>query len=409
MYPFEVIMGKLYDKHLRAVLNKPRDKIFILTDGGGLGARVSLRGKIRWQYRYKVERANQRVDLGDYPAVSLVKARELAAECREWFELGYDPKVERAVQKEKSANPITVQDAIEYWLTEYATDNRKNVAKHRAQFERHLFPYIGHLPLEKVTKPQWLACFDRIKKGIPDKQRAAPVAAGQVFQGAKQALIFCRKREYATSHALDDLAITDVGSKQQKRDRVLSEQELQDLIVYINSNISLEYYNDMIWLLIVFGARTQEVRLSTWDEWDFDKTVWTVPKANSKTHEIIKRPIPDAMRAWLLALKAKTQLSGYVLGELKKPEAVSVHGGNLWKKLGHEQKWTLHDLRRTLATRLNDLGLSAYVVDQLLGHTVGGVAGIYNRSHHLKEKAKALDAWLEVIMPINQAAQKALA
>lgn len=57
-------MGKLYDKNLKMVLNKNHPKGFTLTDGEGLGARVSEQGKVRWQYRYKIEGKNKRVDLG---------------------------------------------------------------------------------------------------------------------------------------------------------------------------------------------------------------------------------------------------------------------------------------------------------------------------------------------------------
>nr|WP_282705588.1 tyrosine-type recombinase/integrase [Shewanella colwelliana] len=69
----------------------------------------------------------------------------------------------------------------------------------------------------------------------------------------------------------------------------------------------------------------------------------------------------------------------------------------MWEKLQHEKKWTLHDLRRTLATRLNDLGIPPHVVEHLLGHSVSGVAGIYNRSHYINEKKVALDKWLDEI------------
>ncbi|UKA10026.1 Arm DNA-binding domain-containing protein [Photobacterium damselae] len=48
------------------------------------GARVSEKGKVRWQYHYKVDGKSKHIDLGDYPALSLLKAREEAQQCREW-------------------------------------------------------------------------------------------------------------------------------------------------------------------------------------------------------------------------------------------------------------------------------------------------------------------------------------
>ncbi|KLV09716.1 site-specific integrase [Photobacterium ganghwense] len=389
-------MAKLYDKQLKALLNKPHDKTTVYSDGDGLGARVSPMGKIRWQFRYKIEGNNKRIDLGDYPELSIQKARELTKQCREWLAEGHDPKLKRDLERSATLKPVTVQEALEYWLVEYAEEKRANASKHRSQFARHLYPYIGHLPLEQTETRHWLECFDRARKGIPGKQRPAPVAAGYVFQNAKQALRFCRVRRYATSRALDDLVVTDVGKKQQKIDRVLTDQELGDVWNLFQNERYLPYYRNLIRLLMVFGARTQEVRLSKWDEWDFERLVWTVPKSHSKTKNKITRPIPEQLKPWLLELKATYKENDYVLGELKNPEAVSQNGGQFWKRLGHKESWTLHDLRRTLDTRINDLGIAPpYVVEQLLGHTMPGVMAIYNRSQYLPEKAEALNKWIE--------------
>ncbi|EKO3966254.1 site-specific integrase [Vibrio fluvialis] len=389
-------MGKLYDKHLKTALNKSHPKVFILTDGEGLGARVSLKGNVRWQFRYKINGANKRIDLGDYPDLSLLKAREEAQKCREWLAEGHDPKLQRFVTRQETLKPVSVQDALEYWLVEYAESNRANAGKHRAQFQRHIYPYIGSLPLAQTETHHWVECFDRVRKGITGKQRPAPVAAGYVLQNAKQALRFCRVRRYATSRVLDDLTINDVGKKQRKKDRVLTVSELMDLWNVVQTPTKfLPYYCHLVKFLVVFGARTQEVRLSKWKEWDLDALLWAVPKEHSKTGEKIIRPIPAELVPWLLVLKANSSKEAFVLGEEKAPETVSQQGRFFWQRLEHEEAWTLHDIRRTFATRLNELGVAPYIVEQLLGHSLGGVMAIYNRSQYLPEKRQALDMWLE--------------
>lgn len=388
-------MAKLYDKHLKVVLNKKHEKQFTLTDGEGLGARVSAHGKVRWQFRYKIDNKNKRTDLGDYPDLSLLKAREAAQQCRAWLAEGFDPKQKRSLKRDQTLRPVSIKEALEYWLLEYAEDNRSNVDKHREQFEKHLYLYIGHLPLEQTETRHWIECFDRIRKGIKGKQRAAPVAAGYVLQNAKQALRFCRVRRYAISRVLDDLMVGDVGKKQTKRDRVLKPKEFVDIWMSTNTTKLMPYYAKLIRLLIIFGSRTQEVRLSRWKEWDFSEGLWTVPKEHSKTGEIIIRPIPEALVPWLLELKSSADKEERMLGEDKAPQAVSQYGRHLWKKLGHDEKWTLHDLRRTFATRLNELGVAPHVVEQLLAHSLGGVMSIYNHSQYLPEKKAALDMWLD--------------
>lgn len=388
-------MAKLYDKQLKSLLNKAQEKTLVYSDGNGLGARISPQGKVRWQFRYKVEGKNKRIDLGDYPDLSILKARDITKQCREWLANGHDPKLKRELERSATLKPITVKEALEYWLVEYAEDNRANAGKHRAQFERHLYPYIGHLPLEQTETRHWLECFDRAKRGIQGKQRPAPVAAGYVLQNAKQALRFCRVRRYATSRVLDDLNISDVGNKQRKKDRVLSIPEMVDVWCFTEGTKLLPYYAKLVRLLMIFGARSQEIRLSTWSEWDLEAMLWTVPQANSKTGERIVRPIPESLVPWLKELKVASVDEEYILGEEKQPEAVSQKGRMLWKQLGHSEKWTLHDLRRTFATRLNDLSVAPHIVEQLLGHSLGGVMAIYNRSQYIPEKRAALDMWLE--------------
>lgn len=391
-------INKLNGKFLKSVLSKPQAKHSIVADGGGLSIRITKQGALSWLYRYRLQGRNSNpkwLSLGSYPDTTLKQAREKRDQCREWLDNGKDPAVEMELYKERRLAPVTVQDALEYWLENYAQDYRKNYQRHRAQFERHIYPQIGKYPLADVSTTLWCQCFDKIRRGVPGKRRPAPVAAGYVFQNCKQALIFCRKRGLAESHALDDLIISDVGRKQSKRDRVLTKEELTDLIHCIQGELLMPYYRRLIFLLLIFGARTQEVRLSMWEEWDFQKQLWTVPKANSKTDEKILRPIPDELLPWLLELKLETQKTGYVLGGLKGAESVSQYCRIIWKKLNHSEPWSIHDLRRTIATRLNDLGVAPHIVDHLLGHTVAGVSGIYNRSQYLSEKTEALKLWVD--------------
>ncbi|CAM3981022.1 Putative prophage CPS-53 integrase [Vibrio aerogenes CECT 7868] len=391
--------NKINDRFLKAIYGKPYEGQSVISDGSGLSARISKNGAIGWIYRYRLggrETNPKLLGLGSYPETSLKQAREKRDRCREWLDNGKDPGVEMNLLRASRQYPVTVKEALDYWLKHYAKENRKNYKRHQAQFERHIYPTLGRYPLADVSTSLWCSCFDKVRRGS-GKRKAAPVAAGYIFQNCKQALIFCRKRGFALSHALDDLIISDVGKKQAKRDRVLSDEELTQLLELIQGDKVLPYYQRLILLLVIFGARTQEVRLSTWDEWDFHQQLWTVPKANSKNSEMIIRPIPDAIIPWLLELKFETQKTGFVLGGEKSPESVSQYCRILWKKLDHQESWSIHDLRRTIATKLNDLGVAPHVVDHLLGHTVAGVSGIYNRSQYLSEKSEALRIWVDYL------------
>lgn len=389
--------NKLSDKKLRALLGAPRSKEEMLADGEGLSARLLRSGAISWIFAYRLGGRGsklERLTLGSYPDMSLKMAREKRDECRSWLAEGKNPKFQLNARTEEILRPVTVRDAMTYWFNEYAVHHRVNWKRHQAQVEKHIYPYIGDLPLSLCETRHWLECFDRAK-------RETPYAAGYVFQMCKQALKYCRVRRYAISNALDDLTIQDVGKKQEKGDRVHDMGELSQIWLSTTGKLYKPYYASLLRLLVVFGCRSQEVRLSTWKEWDLKGWIWTVPKEHSKGGEKIVRPIPDAIRPFIEKLYKEHFHTGLLLGEIKKPEAVSQWGRGIYKRLEHSEPWTLHDLRRTFATTLNDMGIAPHVVEQLLGHVLGGVMAIYNRSQYLPEKLDALNKWMERLKLIS--------
>ena len=226
------------------------------------------------------------------------------------------------------------------------------------------------------------------------------MARGYCFQNCKQALKFCRVRRYAISNALDDLTVADVGKKQSKRDRVLSLAELRAVRAWSDEITTNRYYGNLAKLLLAFGARTQEVRLSAPNEWDLQTGTWTVPSHNSKSGAKIVRPIPDYIRPLVEALieEADQQDSPYLLGELKRPETVSQTGRSIWKRLKHAEPWTWHDLRRSLATHLNETGIAPHVVEQILGHSLPGVMAHYVHTTRLPEQKAALELWGNMLL-----------
>lgn len=384
-------MKKLSDTSLRKLLGRvsPSDNFY--ADGDGLSVRVSKSGVMTWLFAYRIggrEAKPQRLKLGNYPDMPLKLARERREQCRAWLAEGKDPRHQLNLTTAQTLKPVKVKEAIDYWIREYATENRANVERHKAQLEKHIYPYIGSYPLSECETRYWLDCFDRMKK-------TTPVAAGYVFQMCKQALKFCRVRRYAISNALDDLTISDVGKKQEKGDRVHSDEELGQLWRATEELKFQPYYAAMIRLLVVFGSRSQEVRLSKWSEWDMKRWIWTVPKEHSKGGEKIIRPIPEAVQPLIESLYRQHKDTGLLLGEMKESSAVSAWGRLVWKRLGHSEAWSLHDLRRSFSTKLNELGIAPHVVEQLLGHTMPGVMSVYNHSQYLPEKLDALNKWYE--------------
>ncbi|MEF1289961.1 tyrosine-type recombinase/integrase [Vibrio sp. M260118] len=404
----------LSDSKLRALMKgHDKDRPTKHVDGRGLHVKAFSGGTVTFYFRYKYNGKDTECKLGNYNpkgSLSLGEARKKAEQCKAWLADGRDPKTELKINRLKIREAATVRQSLEYWLDKFADKNRSNADKHRQQFERHIFPFIGELPLEEVTTRHWLSVFDDIREG--KHYRAAPVAAGYIFVNVKQALIYCRKHHFATTHALDDLTVTDAGERQGKKNRVLSQSEVSDLWAWCHNIKSNWYYAQLAKLLLSFGARTQEVRLSQIKEWDLDSMVWTVPAEHNKVGKKaqqrgesgdIVRPIPDGLKKYIQTLieQAQKAKSPYLLGELKQSPAVAAWGGLLHKKLDHD-KWNLHDLRRTLSTNLNEMDVPPHIAESLLGHTLGGVHGIYNRAQYLEQKRSALNLWQSKLNGIEE-------
>ncbi|EEN5588733.1 site-specific integrase [Salmonella enterica subsp. enterica serovar Typhimurium] len=382
--------NKLSDSTLKKIAGKPTENDRFFSDGDGLQIKHSKNGILTWYFKYRTggrDGVHFRLKLGNYPDMSIKVAREKRAQCRAWLAEGKNPKYQLNAAIKETLTPVTVKDALGYWLKEYAAYKRKDCHKLEQKLNKHIISHIGEMPLSQCETYHWLECFDRIK-------RKHPVVSGHMLQASKQALKFCRRRRYAFSNALDDLIISDVGRKAASRDRVHSPQEMRDILRALDDGTYNPYYSALIRLLIVFGCRTAEVRLSEVREWDLRENVWTVPKEHSKTSVTIYRPIPDAIRPLIETLINQHKHTGLLLGEMKADTTVSQYGRQAHKRLKHAH-WTLHDFRHTFTTMLNDIGIEPHIVEHLTAHQLPGMQARYNHARYLPKKLEALNLWAE--------------
>ncbi|HCN9846755.1 TPA: tyrosine-type recombinase/integrase [Escherichia coli] len=396
------IENKLSDKLLKSLVGKRQDKQKTIADGRGLSVRVSMVGGISFVFYYRLggrESPPVWLTLGRYPDMSLATARRMRDQCREWLAENLDPRRQIKLAAEKTMQPVTVKDALFYWYDNHATTARKEHEYLIKRFEKHIFPYIGDMAIEQCKLHTWLTVFDRIKKN-------APVMSGAIFLDIKQALRFCRVRQYIACDPFGDINVSYVGRSSGIRDRVLNINETADVWSYAYGNnlltLSSIYNRRIMVICLVFGCRQQEARLSTWDEWDLKNWVWTVPKEHSKNKEAIVRPVPDGIKQWIVNLYAETKNRGYVVGCALQRATITGAANRICRRLGHDTNglWCIHDFRRTFSTTLNDMGADPYIVELLLGHKVKGVAGVYNKSRHIKKKLEVLNMWVNYLNTI---------
>jgi hypothetical protein len=145
--------NKLSDKKLKALQGASRDAPEMYADGEGLSVRASKQGQLSWVFSYRLGGRGsklERLTLGRYPDLSLKAAREKREKCRQWLAGGLDPKTELELSTEETLKPVTVQDALEYWLVNYARRKRSDEELVRAQLRKHIYPRLGRYPSPDV-------------------------------------------------------------------------------------------------------------------------------------------------------------------------------------------------------------------------------------------------------------------
>lgn len=169
-------------------------------------------------------------------------------------------------------------------------------------------------------------------------------------------------------------------------------------------------YGAVLRLLMLTGQRAQEIGSLRWGEVHDDQIVLPAERTkNSRAHIV---PLSEPARAIVGAFnnKGRTHVFGRddtgFQGWSKAKEKIDARIA----AVGALPHWTPHDLRRTVATRMAELGVQPHVVEAVLNHASGrsGVAGIYNRATYAREKRDALYLWAEHLLAVIESRKAAI-
>jgi integrase len=152
-------------------------------------------------------------------------------------------------------------------------------------------------------------------------------------------------------------------------------------------------FNGIARMLLLTGQRRNEVAGATWVELSDDLAVWTIPAIrtkNGKTHVV---PLPEPARE---ILRNAPRVGGHVFAAGKRPFGAWAASKNALDKRAGVTDWRLHDLRRTVATGLQRLGVRLEVTEAVLNHT----SGVYQRHDFANEKRQALEAWAAHVLSV---------
>jgi integrase len=389
--------------------HKPRaakDYIIFADDFAGFGLRYRG-GKRTWVYQYAfgsgANRVNGRVTIGEYPALPPAKARSRAEDLYADVKRGHHPAVEKKVRRDEARN--TFGKLVAGYLRFQKSELRP---RSYAETERYLDRYAGQLhglPASGVDTKRIAKLLNEVadNKGAITKR----VVTSNRLRKDLMAMFAWAMRNGLHDH---NPVIGTAARKERARDRVLTDAEL----AAVWNNLPEGDYGDIVKLLILTGQRASEIGDLHWSEIDLDKDLISLPAGrtkNARPHEI---PISAPGRE-ILAARKPIDGRDFVFG-------IGAGGFAGWGKSkerldraiagkrGGEAvaPWTIHDLRRTTATRMADLGEQPHIIEAVLNHVSGqraGVAGIYNRALYKAEKAQALAKWATHVLALAKGKQ----
>ncbi len=364
-----------------------------LSDGKqtGLYFIIQPSGARSWAYRYRFGGKSKKFTIGPYPAISLAAARAKAAAASVKVVGEVDPAAEK--KAERIAKTVPADDTIATIIKQFVAAHCKRKLKARSarEVERLLTKEIaapwGERPLSHIGKKDIHALLDAIV------ERPAPITANRTL--AWLHTLFNWAVERGVVNANPCIGIRPPADET-ARDRVLSDDELAAL--WRASDGLAQPYSEFIKLLILTGARRNEIAELRWREVDLDAKVWTLPKERAKNAREHTIPLSDLA---VEVLKGLPRIDGsdliFTLNGKNRISAFSLTKDRLNARMPTgTAHWQFHDLRRSLASGCARLGVAVHVVEALLNHKSGsirGVAAVYNRYSYDTEKRAAAEAW----------------
>jgi len=365
---------------------KLRRTIYFDTATKGFGLLVTETGSKSFVVKYRAGKGRvaptRRVTIGRYGSPWTVEtARAEAKRLLGAVAHGADPAADRAEERSGRSRPRTVAGVVEQWLQRDQAKNR-SVGSVIRIMHRHVLPTLGSKAIDDVRKSDLLDLIDKIAD-------QTPVAANRALAHLKRFFRWAAARDIIE---MDPAAHVLKPTAERRRERVLTDDELR--AVWLAAERVAGPFGDGVRLLITTGARRDEVFRAKWAEIDLSANTLNLPPERNKVNHsrsIALSPLAlsilhKAPRVgdYVLTTRGYTSFSGFGKCKSRLDELAGVSG------------WRLHDLRRTVATGLQRLGVRLEVIEAVLGHVSGsrsGIVGVYQRHRFEAEAREALTAW----------------
>jgi len=373
---------------------KPKNKKYKISDGQRLYIVVEPNGRKWWMYEYMYNRKRTQKSLGNYPEISLAKARELKEKYRE-FELKNTPP---SMLKHSNRE----QFFLKKFVLEYL--DRKNISeKHKKdtinRLNNHIFKYIGDMDIREVKKLDIVNVFKNLTH-IPETAR-------RLFNILENTFKYASTLEIVERNIMADIDLSVLIPKKESKNypHITDIDKMKKLLLDIeNCDCDITVKIALKFAPYAF-IRPYPLVSMKWSEIDFDKKEWHIPahKMKKKREHII--PLTDSMIEILNEIEPFTGKRQFVFySSRSKLGHITTDALNrALKRMGYNGIMTTHGFRHFAATILNEnaskIDVTQKVIAAQLSHNdhKDTMNRVYNKAEYLEERKKLMNWWSDFI------------
>lgn len=386
---------------------KPQSKRYKVADRDGLYVLVLPTGGISFRYDYRLNGRRETFIIGRYNprGLTLALAREKCLEARKAVERNESPAQAKRNDKHRVKAAKTFCDYAEDWFREAdLADSTK--AMRRGVYNRDIYPRFKKRVMAEITEDDIRDLCEQIKG------RSAPATALHVRDIIKGVFEFAALKGVKIPNPAASVAPKAIATIK-ARDRALSPLEVRLMLAMLDRIQANADHRLAIRLILLTLVRKGELIKAKWPEVNFEAGIWTIPKDRMKARRPHNVYLSRQAMEILTALRSCAGSSPYILPS-RHDQRTHISPGSLNRLTTSVveqaksrdiplENFTLHDLRRTGSTILNEVGFNGDWIEKCLAHEQGHSSrGVYNkaqyaeqRRHMLQEWANMIDAWAE--------------
>ena len=405
---------------------KQTEKTYKVADRDGMYVSVATSGTKSFRYDYRINGRRETLTIGRYDenlsskvargleeleygiSLTLAEARMLLADARRSVEKGESPSRAKAEKRTQIAESLTFGSWAERYFTDKADPDNgarladSTLAMRRSIYNRDLVGPFGKLKLEEITVAALMALCEKVKA------RGAPAPAIQVREIVLLVFRFAHTKDKTLDlkNPAESIKPSDIATFK-PRERALSPAEIRQFFLALDETATSPTLRLAVKFVLLTMVRKGEFVGGTWAEVDFEAGTWTIPATRMKAKKPLVVYLSQQALDILVTFKTCFESSKYLHPsryDLKLPisdatlnrviDAAVKHTSAGASKLA---SFSVHDLRRTASSLLNEAGFNRDWIEKCLAHEESDVRSIYNKAEYGEQRRVMLQAWADMV------------